>query len=483
MNVLEYYRNRHVRSRMIEFLGGKTFDSATSMFITQCDAVSEGGWDFKKPSELEHFWNLGQDVSRSLWDQKWLIAHLDIEYVNFDFPAEPYLDPVRTFLLQRPAELAIQKILQNCGVSSLHILSGRGHHFSWKISRESTAFGKLVEIGYLPEHVEKKYADSLPPANMPIERDLGAAFAGLSLLMEYIAILVKEEADKTSELPVELSAVEVPSQIRGREMISIDITEYGDLLNTRLIRIPYSLYLKPWYKSGVLNDEIKDKIPYMVAVPLFEMGIQEGIDVMRNLESAADLASRAPSQIPDQTPQMLELIRAYEVSNVALYHTWFYSEEHEPPELWPSTYDRAPIEIMPPCTQFILQNPNDLLLRPVGIRLVVRVLLSLGWHPRQIAGLIRSKYERNYGWGREWYFYDAATRADFYTRVFAGLIKMGQDDLKTFDCIPVMESQFCHCKQTGCKLQNFKNSLLERVRYERLAGRPFNGLFLPVEHL
>jgi hypothetical protein len=467
---------------MVEFLGGKTFDSATSMFITQCDATNEGGWDFKKPYELEHFWNLGLDVSRSLWDQKWLIAHLDIEYVNFDFPAEPYLDPIRTFHLQRPAEMAIEKILLNCGISFLHILSGRGHHFSWKVSRESTAFGKLVKIGYLPEHVEKKYADSLPPANKPIERDLGAAFAGLSLIMEYVAIIAKEEADKTSELPVELSAVEVPPQIRGREMISIDITEYGDLLNTRLIRIPYSLYLKPWHKSGVLNDETRDKIPHMVSIPLFEMGIQEGIDIMRNLERAAELASRAPSQIPDQTSQMLELIRAYETSNVAQYHHWFYSEEHEPSELWSRTYDRTPFELMPPCAQFIMQNPNDLLLRPAGIRQIVRVLLSLGWHPRQIAGLIRSKYERNYGWGGEWYFYDASTRADFYTRVFAGLIKLGQDNLNTFDCIPVKESQYCNNKQQDCMLENYKNSLLERVHYERLASRPFNGLFLPVEH-
>ena len=482
MNVLEYYRNRHVRTRMIEFLGGKTFDSATSMFVTQCDAGGEGGWDFKKPSELEYFWNQGLDVSRSLWDQKWLIAHLDIEYVNFDFPAEPYLDPARTFLLQRPVELAIEKILLSSSISALHILSGRGHHFSWKINQESTAFGKLIEIGYLPEHVEKRYAESLPPANIPIDRDLGAAFAGLSLIMEYVAILAKEEADKTSSIPVELSAVEVPPQIRGKEMVSIDITEYGDLLNTRFIRIPYSLYLKPWHKSGVLNDETRDKISQMVSVPLFEMSVQEGIDVMRNLEYAAELASRAPSQIPDQTAQMLQLISAYETSTVAEFHRWFYSEEHEPPELWSRTYDRAPFDIMPPCIRFIMQNPNDLLLRPVGIRLVVRVLLSLGWHPRQIAGLIRSKYERNYGWGGEWFFYDASTRADFYTRVFSGLIKLGQDDSKTFDCVPVGESLCCNSKQQNCKLENFKRSLLERLRYERLAGRPFNGLFLPVEY-
>jgi hypothetical protein len=86
------------------------------------------------------------------------------------------------------------------------------------------------------------------------------------------------------------------------------------------------------------------------------------------------------------------------------------------------------------------------------------------------------------GWGGEWFFYDASTRADFYTRVFSGLIKLGQDDSKTFDCVPVGESLCCNSKQQNCKLENFKRSLLERLRYERLAGRPFNGLFLPVEY-
>jgi hypothetical protein len=266
-------------------------------------------------------------------------------------------------------------------------------------------------------------------------------------------------------------------------MISIDITEYGDLLNTRLIRIPYSLYLKPWQKNGILNDSIRDKIPYMVSVPLFEMSTSDGIDAMRNLELAAELASRAPSQIPDQTVQMLDLIRAYEISPVCDYHQWFYSQEHEPAELWTRTYDRTPLDILPPCCRFILQNPNDLLLKPAGIRQVVRVFLSLGWHPREIAGLIRSKYERNYGWGREWYFYDAATRADFYSRIFSGLIKLGFDNLEHFGCIPVQESKYCNDKQYSCNLECYKQSLIERLRYERLASRPFNGLFLPVEHI
>jgi hypothetical protein len=76
-----------------------------------------------------------------------------------------------------------------------------------------------------------------------------------------------------------------------------------------------------------------------------------------------------------------------------------------------------------------LENPNDALLRPDFLRQVVAGLLERGWHPRHIAGLIQSKYERDYRWLNLWYVYDAQTRADFHTRVLAGLIRLGRDRL------------------------------------------------------
>ncbi len=69
------------------------------------------------------------------------------------------------------------------------------------------------------------------------------------------------------------------------------------------------------------------------------------------------------------------------------------------------------------------------MLNPGPIRQLIAFLLNEGWHPRHIAGLIRSKYERNYGWLNQWYVYDAGMRADYHTRVMAGLMKLGLDHL------------------------------------------------------
>jgi hypothetical protein len=131
----------------------------------------------------------------------------------------------------------------------------------------------------------------------------------------------------------------------------------------------------------------------------------------------------------------------------------------------------------------VLTHPNDALLKPVGIRHVVRELMALGWHPRHIAGLIRSKYERDYGWGDSFYHYDAAARADFYTRLFAGLIAAGLDNLSDFRDEDL--NVWCNGRADGQEesLDRFRESLIQRRRHERLAGWPVHGLFLPDKHL
>jgi hypothetical protein len=156
-------------------------------------------------------------------------------------------------------------------------------------------------------------------------------------------------------------------------------------------------------------------------------------------------------------------------SRLAKYHEFFYSSEHDPPEVWPHTYDRTPLEALPPCARRILEEPNEWLLKPAGIQHVVRVLLAVGWHPRHIAGLIRSKYERDFGWGRLWYTYDAATRADFYVRLFSGLCSVGPDTLVDLNCRSTQEKGYCPAGFCDENLEHFRNQLL-RKRVEILSS-------------
>jgi hypothetical protein len=393
---------------MLEFLGGKTPSTATCDYIT-ADGVEWPVREPRMPDELFHSLEEGLDICRSLSDRESLIAHLDIEYVNFDFAAEAYLDPKRTFELQEPVARAIHRILEHCGIHALHVLSGRGHHYVWRIRRDSPVFSSRCDLG------SKAVGDGR------IQTQIEKAFAGLGLVMEFFGRLILEMARPHCRIPIELTAVEVAPSQRGREMISIDLSEYGDPLPTRTVRVPFSGYLKPWQQSYAVGEDNIGKIGPIIFVPANESETEGAVAAMRDPERAARWAENFSTDIPDATSGTGELIREYETSNLRGFHDFFYSRHHDPVASWPHTYDHTPLQNLPEGVRDALLFPNDLLLRPTSIRAVTETLVSRGWHPRHVAGLIRSKFERDYGWGNQWKDYSPSMRADFYVRIFSGL--------------------------------------------------------------
>jgi hypothetical protein len=406
----DFYRTPAVRSRILEFLGGETPAEATCEFIT-ADGTGRPLRAPRNPEELFAHLEEGLDIGRSLLDRRSLLAHFDVEYVNFDFPAEAYLDPGRAFLLQEPVARAIRRVLNFHGIEPLHVLSGRGHHFSWRIERSSEVFSLLAESGRIADPVER----GMPGG----DQDLAMAFAGLGMVLEFASRIVQELVRGECRIPVELTAVEVPPGNRGREMISLDLSEYGDPLPTRTVRVPFSAYLKPWQQSYAVGSGNLPRIGPIIFVPVEDMDVRSALLAMRDPAQAARLAERVSAAIPDQTFGMGSLLRQYRGSALRRYHEFFYSAAHDPSWRWPSTYDRAYLEDLPHDAKSALLFPNDLLLKPSGIRAVTEALVESGWHPRHVAGLIRSKFERDYGWGDHWLDYSPAMRADFYVRIFA----------------------------------------------------------------
>lgn len=484
LGLQDYYAEEVVRQRMVEFLGGHRLEEATCAYLVGDDSSAVPDARMRMPDELWSCLEQGMDVKRSLWDQRSLVLHIDMEYVNFDYPAEPYLDAERSLALQRPVVRCLQEHLLAYGIAPLHLLSGRGHHLVWRILRESSAFDRLAELGVLVGTLQGVYRRTWPPRDDVVGLKTGAAFTGAGQVLEFLAHQVLAEARSQCPIPVEITEVETPRGQRGREIVCLDLSEYGDPLNTRTVRIAFSVYHKPRQRRAALGSHVVDELPPLFLVPLFEMDDQRGLRAMCDPSAAIELARYASAEIPDQTEGMARLVEDYAASSLAAFHRWFYSQEHESPDRWPETYDRTPLEPLPPCVRRMLTTePNDRLLKPAGIRHVVRVLLALGWHPRHIAGLIRSKYERDFGWGYEFYRYDAATRADFYTRLFAGLIAAGLDDLDDFRCEDLRALHYCTVEQCDDSLARFRESLNERRSHERLACRPLHGLFLPNEHL
>jgi len=424
MKLKEYYQSEPVQARMAEFLGGPNLDQATCYFLARCRDYDHPEFCACEPLQLERFLQSESEVCRSLWDRRDLIVHLDVEYINFDFTAEPYLDPVRTYELQQPVSDAIVEFLAGHGIHPLRLLSGRGYHFVWRIARHCCAFDNLTHITRLPRRLEQMYAQPLVPLGESIQPELAAAFEGLGLVIEYVARVVQQQSAIYSALPVQFVDLPTAPQQRGRETVAVDITEYGDPLYTRVIRVPFGAYLKPW-RNGTVANHLRGQIPMMFAVPSGSLGLHEDLTAMRDADRAIQLAERSHTYIPDASNAMERLIEAYIRSDTARFHAWFYLHDHEPKERWHETYDR--FRPNDPLLRHILDHPNDLLLKPVFLRQLVIALCRMGWHPRHIAGLIRSRYERDYGWLSKWYNYDAGKRADFYTRLFSGSIVLGGD--------------------------------------------------------
>jgi hypothetical protein len=310
----------------------------------------------------------------------------------------------------------VKRVLGHYGIEALHILSGRGHHFVWRIHRASKVFARLGEAGrhtLTQDSLVLRRRDGLDAPSIT------CAFAGLGLLMEFVARLVIELSSPETVIPVEMTAVEVAPSRRGREMISIDLSEYADPLPMRTIRVPYSGYLKPWQQSYAVGAGNLPRIGPIIFVTLDVADLRHGMAAMREPKLAAALARDSSAAIPDQTNGTEHLLHHYLGSELKKTHDHFYAARHDDPRRWPETYDHTPLEALPAAAREALRHPNDLLLRPVGMKSVTHALLDHGWHPRHIAGLIRSKFERDYAWGGEWKDYSPALRADYYTRIFA----------------------------------------------------------------
>ncbi|MGE5214398.1 MAG: hypothetical protein ACM3NN_11985 [Nitrospirota bacterium] len=472
-----YYRDHNVRARIREFLGATTEQKPSCEFVAAGDENAPPPFPPYSSRALDSLLDCGFEICRSLWDRDGLIADFDIEYVNFDDPAEVFVHPERVFAIQQPVQQTIQQSLGEYGIEPLHVLSGRGHHFVWRVEKTSDEFKELSALGRGPPSLWETEAQVRPPNGHAVPTELARAFAGLGLVMEFLAHRVKQNAAPHTEIPVELTAVEVGPSKHGREMISIDISEYGDPLYSREVRIPFSVYLKPWQQPWGFNVDTLINLPLLFVIPLQRIDWQRGILAMRDPRLAAELAKHSSTRIPNGTLGTGQLLQHYNKSKLAEFHADFYSQEQHPATLWPETYDRQPLEILPACARVALETPNDLLLRPAFIRRVVRVMLALGWHPRHIAGLICSKYQRDFGW-TQFVDVDPATRADFYTRVFAGLFAAGTDDLVDFNCASAQEQGTCTLSGCGHNLLHFKESALERREHDKLAHRPFNRLLL-----
>lgn len=464
--IRNYYGRDAVRERILEFLGPSSTNGATATYVCGTDGESDPCALEPLPvGRIDELLRRGCEIGRSLWDRKFLIADLDIDYENFDSAGEAYVNPDRTFHILQPVVDAAIEFLRTAGVHPLHLISGRGHHLVWAIHYESPAFSQLAALGNPPPSLMMLYDRCAVEFGQALHPSIARAFAGLGMLLEFVAHRILEMAAPRCSVPIQVTLVEVGPVGGRREIVSLDISEYGDPLHLRHIRAPFSVYLKPRGLAWCLGHQGVRQLLPLFEIPLSGMPIQKALCVRGNAEATLELAEGSPVRIPDESEASLNLLREYKNSDLAEFHERFYSCQSKTAVVAELSSDAHSPDVLPACTRLILDHPNDWLLKPGGIQHVTRTLMALSWSPQEIVDIIRTKYLEDFGWKDRWLRYDAASRALFYVRLFSGLIDTGQDQLIDFNCVSHQEKGYCTVPDCTLNLVPYQQALLRRRQH------------------
>jgi hypothetical protein len=408
--IAAYYADEAVRARMAEYcegaLGHAAYGGRARLQEEDLAPVPFAGEDLSRTLED------GADVCRSLADERGVLVQLDVDYVNPSDPAEAYRDPAACFERLEPVYGAVRGAFADAGVEACDLMTGRGYHFTTRALRGSPLFRALSDIGR---------RGAAAPGD-PAEAAGEAAHRGAGRVMEALAHAVI--ASTACDVPLTLA--DVPPPGRG-PFICLDLSAYGDPVRSRYARAAFSSH----QKAAALGLEGA----FVIALPRGGRRLSALLAARGDTMAAARLAATtATARIPDATdaPQWL---RAYDHGVLSWFHHRFDAGPRAGPRAAAERYARIPPPELPLCVRTALGDPNPQLLVPTALRAVTFVLWTRGWHPLEIAELVRARYEEDHGWGGLWARYDPASRAEFYVRLFAGAVVAGLERAWDFTCM------------------------------------------------
>ncbi len=467
--VREFYRTEAVRERVAEFCGGEPF--TCEYLVGFGEYLARNGYHrplrlTDRPEELEGLMEEGLDLFRAVRDKKSTLAVWDIEYFNLDTWRGLYSDQLTYFELMEPVYREIDGLLREYGIPHLNDCTSSGYHYVSRIPFSSPVHRKLERIGPVEETLAEKYA--LVPGGdrkrtRPLPLRAGRGYSGIGRLHEYLSHLVIERSRGKSPLSVTISDTAVSRNGRGREGFSLDITQYADPLYMRDIRTTFSTHQKHKVYLGKVGERLARELPVYATVPRDNLSYRELFRIRKDLKLAAGHAAECAGLIPDAAAGWEKVIADYRRSKLFAFHRDFDRTAPDPPRDWPRTYWRLDPATLPPCAAAAIRNYTWGMLNPTSIRHLCRVLYALDWHPRHIAGLITSYYQSRPGWNIDWEKYHPETRANFWCRIYCGLIVTGNDDLADFNCRSHQEKGYCPAHWCGCKLENLRDKITGRA--------------------
>jgi hypothetical protein len=438
-----YYGSPWVRERIDEFCGSREPGAPPSALDlagyggTRWLHEQEGGPVRRPPSALPSLLEQGADVYRSLADRDGTLLALDLLYAHPSDPYEPYREPARCYERIESVHREVLEALGRRGMAPLVLMSGRAYHYLFRAPAGSELRGELRSIGSLRP-------DGVWPAS-----DDERAHDGAGRLLELLAHEVLRAAAPLACVPLRIGEVPPPG---GGPFACLELSAYADSAENTHVRCAFSsdqkaLLMRPGCAS-----------PSVFVLPVGQRPYGEVLAVRQDPRAAALWAESVSASIPDVVDASAWM-REYRGSGLAFFQAQFDGGSDGGRTAAAAGLFDA--DALPPCASLPLRFPNPWLLHPRHLRTVTLVLWSMGWHPRTIAALVRSRYETDHDWGALWQRHDAARRASFYARLFCGAAAEGLED-GSFSCGTQAQNGLCRNDACGYDLEPMFRSLRSR---------------------
>jgi len=455
---VEYYEVEAIRARMLEGCGGGPQIQPSAAYVAGLGDSSGSlvTWEHVErlpPDEIATLWERGLDISRSLWDKSHLILLLDLDYLNVDQPAEPFLRPAEVFFKLEPIYRAALRVCRAFNLPVRAIVTGRGYQFAGQIPLDAPVVDRLAALAPTPSWFAGVEARRSADRSSSMSERQACASVGLGLLVEYTAHRILAAASPRSQIPIVFNGTVVGAGRVGRECVSIDFSHVGDPLDVRLMRLGFSTYQSHRFRPDIFGP-VAAALPPLAAIPRTH-SLMRLLTDGHGLEAAVR-AGDADVRLPSIADGVDDLLSIYERSALAAFHRDFYHARQG------GQGQSAALRSadLPPCVTRLLDQPNDLLLKPEHLQHLVRALLAQSWGPAAIAAIVQSAYEADHGWGDRWSRMDPQTRAEFEVRVFAGMIATRLDTLVDFNCVSAQEKGLCPHTDCPFDLRRDRDRLL-----------------------
>jgi hypothetical protein len=353
------------------------------------------------------------------------------------------------------------------------ITTGQGYNFDVQVTKKSTVFEDLVELGHVETTLLQDYSQPTAQSGRPVPEADARAFDAMGKLMEFLCHKILIHLSRRS-LPIPTVIGDIVCGNERREAVSLDLSLYIHPVHTRSIRCPFSLYSKHQLTGDTPGDATAENLKTLFCVPRrtfkAKLSLADILDMRRSEKRSIQQARRVSTYIPEQHKGFGNLIAEYRRSALYDFHREFDAVVQDNISDWTRGYDRFDLDSIAPCIAQAFRYPNPLLLQPTNLRAIVRTFISLGWHPKHIAGIIYSKYMRDFRWEVDFSRYNAHRWANVWVRIYSGMILCNIDGLLDFNCTSQQEKGEAwmgmqHCPSPGCgfNLADYRAALQKRM--------------------